>query len=406
MGNHSEKLTDDEVARVAMRITMSTFAQLQSERSTMDETELLKTYIRMCPYVSQDSAAVQAALKGLSEVDDVPQLNPESRASFRGTDFTNRDDSQLGEKKAKHTRVFKTEKAVLTKPGRSSFLGSLFSLTGFVARVIFLDFALALFLAAYLAALWTHRLHDLYLYPQMKALVWDDDRMYDESTYYKRYCDERDMSTLNGADLFLPSHATADEAYEHQLRHGMTIFPNVLSDETATNLRNYVRSRNFNLTDEQSIFVISNKNRYSFGLGTEEPPVTAAMMELASNKHLRPALEKVLGPNPALIEMTAITSTYGAKAQYWHDDVVARASPIQFAQSFGPSYSVFVQLQNTTKDMGATSACPGTHFCCNGDMDTFCEEMGFQVVGEDGFWRAGDAMLMNMNIWHRGAVRN
>jgi ectoine hydroxylase-related dioxygenase (phytanoyl-CoA dioxygenase family) len=186
--------------------------------------------------------------------------------------------------------------------------------------------------------------------------------------------------------------------------HGFSVFPGVLAPKTADNLRNYVMSKNRNLTEDESIFVIAGENRFSFGLGTEEPSVTAAMMELANSERLRPTLEKVLGPNPSLIEMTAITSSYGAEAQYWHDDVIPTSSAIKYARSFGPSYSVFIQLQNTTKAMGATSACPGSYYCSSGTMGDYCEEDGFQVVGEDGHWNTGDALLMNMNSYHRGSA--
>jgi ectoine hydroxylase-related dioxygenase (phytanoyl-CoA dioxygenase family) len=106
----------------------------------------------------------------------------------------------------------------------------------------------------------------------------------------------------------------------------------------------------------------------------------------------------------ALIEMTAITASYGAVAQYWHDDVVATASAINYARTFGPSYSVFIQLQNTTKGMGATGVCPGTHYCSDGLLDKFCEKEGFQLVNEEGYWATGDALLMNMNSYHRGSA--
>lgn len=87
-----------------------------------------------------------------------------------------------------------------------------------------------------------------------------------------------------------------------------------------------------------------------------------------------------------------------------HDDVVSRASPLKFARTFGPSYSFFVQLQDTTKAMGATSACPGSHYCAAGNMDKWCERHGFQIVTDEGYWSTGDAMLMNMDSWHRGAA--
>lgn len=205
------------------------------------------------------------------------------------------------------------------------------------------------------------------------------------------------MSTTNKEDLFLPDTATPQDAYEHQLRHGFTVFPNVLSDETATNLRNYIVSKNSELTDTESNFVIAKENRYSFNLGMEEPSVSTAAMELTNNRILKASIEKIMGKNPALLEMTAITSSMNAVAQHWHDDVVPMGSAVQSARSFAPAYTMFVMLQNTTKSMGATCVCPGTHMCSGGRLAQVCEEHGFQVVGEEGYYRAGDLLLMNMN---------
>jgi hypothetical protein len=268
---------------------------------------------------------------------------------------------------------------------------------GTAIRTLLLEFPLVIVLGLYMFLVWVHHVHDNYLKPQMEAAVWNKERALKEMTYYNRRCDDHDMSTTEGHDLFLSETATPQDAYQHQLRHGFTVFPNVLSDETATNLRNFVVSRNRNLDESEAIFVLSNTNRYSFGLGTEEPSVTKAMMELASNKRLKESMEKIIGPNAALIEMTTITSAYGAENQEWHDDIIPEASPVQYGRSFGPSYSIFVQLQNTTKSMGATTACPGMHMCSAGNIAETCEEYGFQLVNEEGVWKAGDALLMNMN---------
>lgn len=277
-------------------------------------------------------------------------------------------------------------------------------LLGHALRSILLDLPLFIVLLTYAATVWFRHVQDNYLAPQLEALFFSTERSVTENTYYKRSCDASDVTTANGADLFLPVEATSEDAYQHQLKHGFTIFQGILKPETCENLRNFVISRNHQLEEEEIIYVIENDKRYSFGLGTEEPSVTAAIKELANSSRLRPALEKILGPDPALIEMTAITSSYGAVAQWWHDDVIASGSPVQFGRAFGPSYSVFVQLQNTTKAMGATEACPGTHFCSTGPMDVFCDENGFQLIGSDGQWGQGDALLMNMNSWHRGAA--
>ena len=275
---------------------------------------------------------------------------------------------------------------------------------GIFLRTVVLDFPVFVVLLTYATILWFSHVHEQYLVPQLKVLKFTRERSLHDLTYYTRVCDASDMSTTNGADLFLPLDATPKEAYMHQLKHGFTVFPSILKPETCEKLRNFIVKRNHEITEEESIFVIEGENRYSFGLGTEEASVREALMELGNSPRLRPALEEILGPDPALIELTAITIAHGAVAQWWHDDVVARGSPVQFGRAFGPSYSVFVQLQNTTKEMGATGACPGTHFCAAGSMAEFCGENGFQVVGEKGYWGQGDALLMNMNSWHRGGA--
>ena len=47
--------------------------------------------------------------------------------------------------------------------------------------------------------------------------------------------------------------------------------------------------------------------------------------------------------------------------------------------------------------MGATGICPGTHFCQNGY--DWCDEYGYQLVDDDGVMKAGDALIMNMNVY-------
>ena len=52
-----------------------------------------------------------------------------------------------------------------------------------------------------------------------------------------------------------------------------------------------------------------------------------------------------------------------------------------------------------------TNCSPGTHKCSTGDIEQFCEKEGFQAVdSRTGYWKAGDALLMNMNSYHRGTA--
>ena len=73
-------------------------------------------------------------------------------------------------------------------------------------------------------------------------------------------------------------------------------------------------------------------------------------------------------------------------------------------QSFGPVYSVFIQLQNTTRAMGATSICPGTHYCSQGPVGAFCEAANIKAVHPTSGFSGGDALIMNMNSFHRGSA--
>mmetsp|Transcript_2040 Transcript_2040/g.2893 ORF Transcript_2040/g.2893 Transcript_2040/m.2893 type:complete len:1042 (-) Transcript_2040:121-3246(-) len=371
------KIGKEEVTRSAVRIAISAFQKLEAKSSITNDIDLMKAYIKMCPYV--DIAVIEAVLRGL----DSSKLDV-----TKGDSDVTKGDSGNGISKQ--------------KAEKSRFAGIIFCYFGYILRVLILEFPISFCFAVYLAAAWTHQLHDKYLEPQIRALEWTEERKFDETTYYKRLCTSDDLSASKGKDLFLSIDATSQEAYEHQLKHGITVFPSVLEEEAATQLRDYIISRNHNLTEEESIFVIEGDNRYSFALGSEEPSVSKAMAQISTNERFKPALEKILGRNPALIEMTAITASSGAKPQYWHDDVISSGSAMQFGRAFGPSYSIFIQLQNTTEDMGATQVCPGTHYCATGSMDRFCEKKGFQIVGESGYWSAGDALLMNMNIWHRG----
>jgi galactitol-specific phosphotransferase system IIB component len=158
---------------------------------------------------------------------------------------------------------------------------------------LLLDFPLFTILIVYACIAWIHYVQDQYLEPQVRAALVDEARQERDITYYMRQCDIRDLSTTSGADLFLPSNATADEAYEHQLVHGFTVFRSVLTEPTATALREYALARNRNLKVQDSIYVIENENRWSFGLGTDEPSVTNAITELTSHPQLSDAVEKI-----------------------------------------------------------------------------------------------------------------
>jgi hypothetical protein len=379
-----QELPDEEVIRTAIRIATSSWAQLQVDSETMSEVEVLMKYIRLCPYLPPD--ILTAAMEGLERYNDAT--------------VSNRKKQEYSQQPA----VVAIESLSTTTANhdvKSNRRG--LPVIAFFIWTIFLDLPLMVLLVSFLSICWVHRVHDLYLKPQMDFMVWNSQRAEKEITYYRRPCDGNDMTTTNPDDLLLSDDATVEDAYHHQLLHGFTIFPRILGDEAVNTLRDFVVSRNRNLTVDDSLYVIENENRFSFGLGTEELSVVRALKELANNQLLVQVMERVLGPNPALIELTAITATYGAVPQHWHSDTIPTASALQYGRTFSPSYSLFIPLQNTTTQMGATSVCPGTYQCPAGEIEVFCEDLGFQIVDSEGYWRAGDALLMNMDGYHRGA---
>jgi hypothetical protein len=74
----------------------------------------------------------------------------------------------------------------------------------------------------FMLLVWVHDVHDQYLIKQIEAacnvLL---------STLY-----ERDLTTTNLLDLYLSDDAAPQDANKHQLTHGFTMFPSILSQET------------------------------------------------------------------------------------------------------------------------------------------------------------------------------
>mmetsp|Transcript_491 Transcript_491/g.788 ORF Transcript_491/g.788 Transcript_491/m.788 type:complete len:957 (+) Transcript_491:197-3067(+) len=243
-----------------------------------------------------------------------------------------------------------------------------------------------------------------YLGPQIQLMKWTEERQAEETTYYHRYCDETDISTHNVEDLIIGPDSTVEECVDHMMIHGMSLYQDILKEETANSLRSYILKRNSEVDNRDSIYVLENDFRWSFGIdANEDPIISKALHEISTNSQFRPAIEAITGPDPALIEFTAITSAYGAVSQDWHADVVFGGSALKYSRSFVPSYSLFITLQNTTSSMGATQICPGTYLCVDEEL-RFCEANGFQISGDNDVWKVGSGILMNQQSFHSGAA--
>ena len=283
---------------------------------------------------------------------------------------------------------------------------SCWTTTARLARILLLDIPLLLVFALLVSSLALEKFAKEYLLKQVELLEWTPERAATELTYYHRVCDEKDQSAHDTSDLIVKEQQENDNkssnsnAVDLMMRHGAAVFPHLLSEETATALRNFILQQN--ARNQDMIYVLENKNRWSFYLRVDQhPTVTAALRELLNNPTLVTALEQIAGRNPAIIEFTSITSAFGATAQHWHQDVVPDGNAAKYARTFIPSYSLFVPLQNTTAGMGATGVCPGTHMCAAG-CGEFCVQTGFQLSGNNNNWPLGWGALLNQQTTHIG----
>lgn len=192
------------------------------------------------------------------------------------------------------------------------------------------------------------------------------------------------------------------------MTHGMGIFPSLISQQTASTLRSYILKRNMELTTDEYIPLDAPTNRWSFGIhANEHDSVADALVQLSHDRLLASTLEGLLGKDPAVVEITAISVAPGADAQGWHPDVKPLGSSVKYAQTFTHSYSLFIPLQDVTKRMGATEVCPGTHYCASEELYDACVSRGFQAAEGNTpqtSWKTGHGLVMNQKMWHRGAA--
>lgn len=269
-------------------------------------------------------------------------------------------------------------------------------------------------------------------------------------TYYHRHCSVEDLSTSNMSDLILRPQWEATKAVDILYKHGAAVFRGVVNRTVADAFRNYTLLRNRKLTKEESVYVMNTYNsrhkhrqaRWSFAISHNDNTNTDAtsnhdvnrdivaplLHQVATSPLLVETVEMLLGPDPAVIKMQTITAKQGAEHQSWHPDVNAYGSAKTYARHFVQHWSLFIPLQDTLGDMGATGLCPGSHYCSKLENDLVhlraeqggCGQVHSGYVSSstdnntsssinryDGeprqpVWMTGDAVLMNQNTYHRG----
>ena len=103
---------------------------------------------------------------------------------------------------------------------------------------------------------------------------------------------------------------------------------------------------------------VQNRNhRYDYALDIQKP--TNAELLTTAVKRIAGVLEKYLGPNPLLVEFSALVPFPGATDQSPHSDTALNIPEDHKQRS--KIISCFLYLTNVTSNSGATDIYPGTH---------------------------------------------
>ena len=383
------------------------FFQRERENPKYNErkVEEIRQYILSCPGISKDSPSIQTALGTLEKLalPTKTSMAPNNTKRKRRVQI----DSGKNSGRNKYNKTNKKNGIQITEKETRPIISQprpKFNVFGLICRWFIFYIPMTAVFLIFISSASLQYITDEYLFPQLDLMVWDDERKLTENTYYDRTCTIDDMTAFSAEELIIPKRFSTEERVDHMMTHGMSIYSDIIRPETADKLRSYVMQRNKDMTENEAIPVIGNKQRWSFGIGANDDPIVSeALRQIATHDTLRPALEKIVGVNPAVIEMTAITSAYGASDQFWHADVVPDGSALKYSRSFVPSYSLFITLQDTSAEMGATQVCPGTYMCTNNGPQ-FCVENGFPVSGKHSVWKKGWGALVNQQSQHRGAA--
>ncbi len=149
----------------------------------------------------------------------------------------------------------------------------------------------------------------------------DDQGFYPELdndvTYYNRQCSSQDISTTDSNDLIVPQNSTSIEAADRMSTHGAVIMKDILSADTAASLRTYLESQHA-VRDElpyMEVF-LNGIGRLSLGLGvSDDSSIGRALEEIGSHSVLKSTIEGIMGSDPAILEISTLTTLYGAESQ-------------------------------------------------------------------------------------------
>jgi len=220
-------------------------------------------------------------------------------------------------------------------------------------------------------------------------------------TFYPRSCDYKAVTTNDHYDLIWNEDNAEefDDFSDLMMHHGAGVIEDLLSPAMTRELRDTILLMNEKEPIEKQFDLKERGNRWSLRLNpydTELDPnksVQRALKEIATHPTLKHALTDLLGDDPAITEIAAITSDPGAPEQGWHHDTWTENSAVMNARTYSSMYSLFLYVQDTHLDMGPTGFAAGTHMC-------------YEVLNVPIFYlpaKAGSGALLNSNTLHQGS---
>jgi hypothetical protein len=211
--------------------------------------------------------------------------------------------------------------------------------------------------------------------------------------------DDCETTTYDLADLVVDEKTSREKAKEIATEHGAAVVRNVLTKETAQAFRDYVMKANNELNDENQIYVHENEHRFNLLPDQKEPSVREMLKQVGEHPKLRPLIDDLMGPSASLINISVLTVEYGATDQDLHSDT--STSVASHPDYFVPEYSIVLALQDTTKDMGATHLCPGTHKCSHVESTDNDDDLNAQCRVRASM-EQGDGFIYISDLHHRG----
>jgi hypothetical protein len=197
--------------------------------------------------------------------------------------------------------------------------------SAFVLRTVVLDLPLLLVVLVWASTLLVQHLYNGPMQELIESFRRDgssDELGYlteldSDITYYGRQCTEEDITTRDSNDLMVPPEASAEEAADIMMTHGAVLVQDILNTSTATALREYLESRHA-IQDELPWHekMWAEIGRLSLGLGVGDAPIVAqALREVATHPTLQRTLQGIVGDDPAIVEISTLTTMHGAQEQ-------------------------------------------------------------------------------------------